>query len=137
MAISGKYDLKGLAKLNALGLKALCASTPYFAWILKGGKLTDLVFDFLGNWIANWGLVVMNLGAIYVNGEIDQGALDRAIDDGLQKIEKLGSKITKSQGEAIDEAVRNAARKFIRFGTADGVSLDADSGFQSGRDPSI
>ena len=137
MGLSGRYDFKGLAKLNALGIKALCASTPYLAWVLKGGKLTELIFEFIGNALANWGLVVMNLGAIYVNGEIDQSRLDKSIEDGLAEIARLGSKITKAQGEAIDEAVRKAARDFIKFGSVDGVPDDANSRFQSGSDPSF
>lgn len=132
MGLTGKYDFKGLAKLNALGIKALCASTPYLAWVLKGGKLTDLIFEFIGNALANWGLVVMNLAAIYVNGEIDQSRLDKSIEDGLAEIARLGVKITKSQGEAIDEKVRKAAREFIPFGSTDELRGDAASRFQGG-----
>jgi hypothetical protein len=135
MALTGKYDFKGIAKLNALGLKALLASSPYSAWVLKGGKLTDLCLELLGNWLANWGLVVMNLGAIYVKGEVDQSALDKAINDGLAEIEKKG--VTAKRGAEIDEAVRQAARDFIKFGSTDGMPDDADSGFQSRSDPSI
>jgi len=114
MGLTGKYDFKNISKLNALGFKALLASFPYTAWLLKGGKVLDLFLELLGNLAANKGLVVFNLGAIYVDGEVDQKVLDRAIENGWKQIETQGREnITEEQGRAIDEAVRKAADKFI------------------------
>lgn len=110
MALSGKYDFKGIKKFGATGLKVLFASTPYLAWILKGGPLTDAVLDFAANFLANRGLVIFNLGAIYVNGELDQSAFDKAMDDSIRKAEVPG--LTDAQKKAIDDEVIKAFRKF-------------------------
>lgn len=116
MGITGKYDFKGISKLNALGLKAMLATSPYTAWLLKGGTALDYALELFGNFFANRGLVVMNLGAIYVNGEFDQGAFDRAMDSGWSQIEQKGRpNISPKEGKAIDDAVRNAAENYIRF----------------------
>lgn len=115
MPISGKYDFPGIKKLNAVGIKAALASWPYTAWILKGGKLTDLFLEFIGNLLANQGLIIMNVGAVFVEGHFDQQGFDKAIDEGLEKVELGRSKLTPEQGKAIDDAVINAARKFIPY----------------------
>lgn len=114
MGLTGKYNFKNLSKLNALGFKALLASSPYSAWLLKGGKVLDLFLELIGNWAANKGLVFLNVGAIIVDGELDQKTFDQAIENGLKQIETKGKEnITPEQGKAIDDAVRRAAEKFI------------------------
>lgn len=115
MPLSGKYDFKGIKKWGAVGLKAALASTPYTAWILKGGKLTDLVLEFIANWLANNGLVVFNLGAIYVEGEWDQKQFDANMDDAMSKITIKGGrdKLSAAEKKAIDDEVIKAARDFI------------------------
>lgn len=110
MGVTGKYDFQGLKKLNALGLRALFSSTPWLAWLNKMPALLDM----LGNWAANKSLVLMNLGAISVNGEIDQKIFDRAIDEAWKQVEQKGrSNISPEEGMKIDEKVREAARRNI------------------------
>ncbi len=113
MGLSGKYNFNGIKKLNAVGLKAILASTPYFAWILKGGALTDAILEFIGNYIANYGLVLLNTGAIFVEGEFDQKSFDAHLDDAIKKVELSGGKLTPEQIKAIDDQVILAARRFI------------------------
>ena len=115
MGISGKYDFKGIKKTGRLGFKGALASSP-FAWFLKGGAFTDAVLDFATNWLANKGLIVMNVGAFYVNGELDQGALDKAIDIGIKAMENPDKKLTPQQMKEIDDAVIKAADKAIPYG---------------------
>lgn len=115
MPLSGKYDFKGIKKWGAVALKAALASTPYTAWVLKGGVLTDMILEFIANWLANNGLVVFNLGFIYVDGEFDQKQFDSNLDAAFDEIRNKGGRdaLTPEQKKAIDDEVINAARKFI------------------------
>lgn len=110
MSISGKYDFNGIKKQGASGLKLLLASDPATAWILKVPFLNSLLESFV-NWATNKGLVILNIGAIYVNGEIDQSALDKAIDEGLKKIGTL----TPEQMKEIDDKVIEAANRALPY----------------------
>ena len=116
MPISGKYDFKGIKKVGAVGLKAALTTSPYTAWFLKGGKLSDLILEFVVNFLANKGLIVFNIGAILVEGKWDQHSFDKAMEDALSQVEVSGSKLTPEQIKAIDDQVINAARKFIPYG---------------------
>lgn len=118
MPISGKYDFKGIKKLGRLNLKAALAVGP-FAWVLKGGAFTDSALDFISNWLANRGLIVINLGAIFVDGEFDQHDFDKAMDEGWEKIRKAGGteNLTPAQQKAIDDEVIKRFRDFARLST--------------------
>ncbi len=115
MAISGKYDFKGIKRMGAVGLRGAIASTPSLAWVNKFGSLTDLVLELLCNWMANNGLILLNTGAFYVNGKLDQKALDSAIDAGLRQIESTPN-LTPEQIKEIDDAVIKAADKALPYG---------------------
>lgn len=119
MGITGKYDFKGIQKAGRLGIRALLSSTTWGASLLASpfNKPLNVVIDWLVNYLANRGLVILNLGAIYVNGELDQKAFDKALDDGLKKVNNSPN-LSQEQRDAIDEEVRNAARRFFKFRTA-------------------
>lgn len=112
---SGRYDFQGIKKAGAAALAVALASSPSTAWILKGGKLTKLILEFVANLLANNGLVILNLGSIYVEGHFDQKQFDAVLQDGLDKLKLGKDKITPEQGKAIDDAVRDAARRFINI----------------------
>ena len=115
MAISGKYDFKGIKRMGAAGLRAAFAASPYTAWLNNLGALTDLILEFIANWLANNGLIILNTGAFYVNGELDQNALDNAIDAGLKKVGS-NPNLTPEQIKEIDDAVIKAADKALPYG---------------------
>lgn len=117
MPLSGKYDFQGIKKAGAAGLKVALASTTWGAALVKGPfhGTVNLLLEFVANWMANKGLVVFNLGAIIVNGKLDQFSFDKALEEGLNKVELGRDKISAEQGAQIDNAVIDAARKFIRF----------------------
>lgn len=122
MALSGKYDFKGIQKAGAAAIEAALATTTWGASFISGAffkifkPVEDLLIDTAVNWLANKGLIVLNLGGNWVNGEIDQASLDRSIDEGLKRVQLGRDKLTAAQGKAIDDAVINAADKFIDFG---------------------
>lgn len=116
MPISGKYDFKGIKKTGRLAIKAALASNPSTAWLNKFGSLADLLIEFGVNWLANRGLIFLNVGAFYVGGEFDQNALDKAIENGLKAVENPNKKLTPQQMKEIDDAVIKAADKALPYG---------------------
>lgn len=113
MGFTGKYDFPGIKKNGARTLRAAILTIPWLAWLAKFGKLFDFLLEALSNWMANKGLIILNVGAIYVNGEIDQKLLDRAIDDGLKKVAKGG--LTPQQMKEIDDEVIRAADRALPY----------------------
>jgi hypothetical protein len=118
MGITGKYNFVGIKKQGAIGLRLALLSSPSTAWLLKFGSLSEVLLQATANWFANKGLIVLNIGAIYVNGEIDQALLDRAIDSGIKAVENAGGSqnLTPEQIKEIDDAVIAAADKALVYG---------------------
>lgn len=115
MALSGKYDFQGIKKLGAAGIRSALATSPYTAWLNSLPALTDFLLEFIANWLANNGLILLNTGAYYVNGKLDQKALDSAIENGLKRVSS-GEKLTPQQIKEIDDAVIKAADKALPYG---------------------
>jgi len=115
MGLSGKYDFKGIKQAGAAGLRLALAASPYTAWLLKLSSFLDFVLEFFANWLANNGLVLLNVGANYVNGELDQKQMDSAMDEAISEIKNKGGKdkLTAQQKKEIDDEVIKAARKFL------------------------
>lgn len=144
MGITGKYDLTGIQKAAIAAIKAAIATTTWGASLFASAvfnffmPVAETVLGWAINWLANRGLIILNLGAIYVNGELDQAAFDKAIEDGLRKVQKGRDKITAAEGAKIDQDVIDAANRFIDFGAdPNSVPNNADPQLQSRRDPPI
>lgn len=114
MGLTGKYDFKGIKRLGGVGLRAFLSSMPATAWICRL-PFSETILELLSNWLANKGLMVLNIGAIYVGGEFDQRAFDRALDQAFSEIELKGGRdgLTAEQKKAIDDEVIRAARRFV------------------------
>lgn len=144
MGLTGKYNFPGIQAAGEAGIKAALASTSWGAAFLASvffkifAPAGDALLDEAVNWLANQGLIVLDLGAIVVNGAVDQSLFDQAMDAGITKVEQGRDKITAAQGKAIDDAVIKAARNFIRFNpNANSVPNNEPPGFQSGRDITV
>lgn len=124
MGITGKYNFPGIQKAGVAAIKAALATTGWGLALLANPffkffePVEEAAVEELINWAASEGLIILNLGAIYVNGEISQVLFDKALDDGLKLIEQGRDKITAKQGKAIDDDVIKAARRFIPFQSA-------------------
>lgn len=116
MGLTGKYDFKGIQKAGRLGIKAFIASTGWGAKLIASPfvKVLDLLIEWVTNWLANRGLIILNLGSIYISGEFNQSAFDKALDEGLKKVESNPG-LSEKQKEIIDNEVKKAARKFFKF----------------------
>lgn len=111
----GKYDFPGIKKVGTAAIEAVLAGTGWGAKII-GSPFRPVVKMLIGyavEWAANKGLVIINLGFIYVNGEIDQSRFDKAMDEALEKVKVPG--LSEKQKEQIDDEVRQAFRNFARL----------------------
>lgn len=114
MATLAKYDFKGIKRQGANGIKLALLSNPSTAWLAKAPGIEPFL-EFVVNWLANNGLVLLNIGAIYVNGNIDQRLLDRSIEDGLKRVELNGSTLNAAQIKEIDDEVIKAADRALPY----------------------
>lgn len=115
MALKGKYDFPGIRKAGTAALTAVVAGTAWGAWIIASPfkPVFDAAVGFMSEWLANRGLLIINLGAIYVAGEIDQAKFDEAFDEALKKAKIPG--LTDKQKKGIDDEVIKAFRRFGRI----------------------
>lgn len=120
MPTSGKYDFPGIKKLGAAGLRVALASSPATSWALKISWLIDPILEFFVNWAANNGLIVLNIGADFISGELDQRGFDSAMDNAMKEIAaKQGrDKLTPEEKKRIDDEVIKAARKLVVIGNS-------------------
>lgn len=143
MGITGKYNFPGIQNGAKAAIKAALATTGWGLALLANPffkffePVEDAAIDEAINFLANEGLIVLNLGAIVVNGEVDQTLFDKALDDGLKLVEQGRDKISDKQGRAIDDDVIKAARRYIDFGAPGGLPDNGDSGLQGRRNPSV
>lgn len=109
---TGKYDFPGIRKAGTAGIKALLALTSWGTWIITSpfNPLIDFLLNWISEWLANRGLIIINVGAFYVSGMFDQKSFDAAMEDGLKKASAPG--LTDKQKKVIDDAVIEAFRKF-------------------------
>lgn len=115
LGLLGKYDFRGIKKYGAKGLILAIESSSVGGVLLKWGfkGVLTAVLEALANWLANKGLIILNVGAISVSGEWDQKAFDASIEEALSKIQSLDGKLTPEQIKAIDDEVIRTARKFL------------------------
>jgi len=110
----GKYDFPGIKKAGTAAIEAVLAGTGWGASLISGPfkPVIKMLIGYGIEWAANKGLVVINLGFIYVDGQIDQSRFDKAIDDALEKVKVPG--LSQKEKDQIDDEVREAFRKFAR-----------------------
>ncbi len=118
MGITGRYNFPGIQKAAGAAIDALLAGTTWGAWILASpfkivlAPLRDLIVNFL----ANRGLIILNIGANIVDGAVDQAKLDAALDAGIKRVMQGRDKITPQEGKKIDDDVREAFDKDADLG---------------------
>jgi len=113
--MTGKYNFPGIKKAGTAAVEAVLAGTGWGAAILGSpfSPVFKMIIGYFVEWAANKGLVIVNLAAIVVNGEIDQSRFDKAFDEALEKVKVPG--LSEKEKEQIDAKVREAFRKFARL----------------------
>lgn len=109
---SGKYDFPGIRKAGTAGIKALLALTSWGTWLIASPfmPIVDFWLDWISEWLANRGLIMINVASFYIGGKFDQDKFDSAMEEGLKKAKAPG--LTDKQKKVIDDAVIDAFRKF-------------------------
>lgn len=117
MGLSGKYDFKGIQKVGGAGIRVLLSKWPWTAWLTRLKSFNSLL-NFGTNWLANHGLIILNVGANTIDGELDQRAFDSAFSKAIEEIKIKGGreKLTPAQIKAIDDEVIKAGRRHIVIG---------------------
>lgn len=112
---TGKYDFPGIRKAGAKALSMVLAGTTWGASILASPfkPVFEYIMGWAIEWLANKGLVIINLAVIYVDGELDQSKFDSSMDEALEKVKIPG--LSEKEKAAIDEKVRNAFRNFAHL----------------------
>lgn len=147
MGITGRYDFSGIQKAVGIAIDALLSATSWGVWLVASpfAPVVTIIRNMIVNWLANQGLIILNLGAIQTDGVIDQTKLDSALDDAFNKLKVGRDKITPAQGEAIDDEVRDAfdqdadvgATNSGSTGDTGGVSNVSSASVRSGNNPSL
>lgn len=110
MGFTGRYNFPGIQKAMGLVIDGLLVATTWGAWILASPFRPAVKFleNSLTNFLANQGIIVINVGVNIIDGVLDQKALDTALDEGIRRVMQGRDKITPKDGEAIDDKVRKA-----------------------------
>lgn len=113
MGLTGKYDFPGIKKAGVKGITLLLAGTSWGAALVAGPFkfVYDFLLELLINFLANKGLMVIDIGVFYVGGKFDQGSFDKAMNEGLERV-KSGKVLTPAQIKEIDQNVIDAFREF-------------------------
>ena len=113
-----KYNFKGIKKHNANGLKLALSAIPGLGFLGRMPIFSNLLLEWIGNEMANKGLIFLNIGYIEIDGHIDQNRFDNGVDNALKEISLNGGieKLTPEQIKAIDDEFLKDARKFIVIG---------------------
>lgn len=110
MGITGRYDFKGIQKAARVAIDAVLATTTWGIWLAKSAfaPAIGVIEDFIVNWLANHGLIIINVGLNIVDGVVDQKRMDAALDAGIKRVMQGRDKITPAEGKKIDDDVRKA-----------------------------
>jgi hypothetical protein len=89
---TGKYNFPGIRKAGIAAINAILAGTTWGAWLIASPflPLLDYAEGWLVEYLANKGLLIINLGIFYVEGKIDQSRFDSAFDEALKAIQYPG-----------------------------------------------
>lgn len=129
MGVTGRYDFKGIQKLVSVGINAFLATTAWGVWLLASPfrGFINALEDAAVNFLVNRGLIVLNIGAITIDGTVDQTKLDSALNDAFQKLQQGRDKLTLAEGKAIDDEVREAFDKDADIGAVNATATSVSN----------
>lgn len=121
--IARKHKFEGIGEATAALAMAALAANPKTVFLTGSliGKAVWFVIKLLSMGAASIGLVVVNLGAAKVETIITENNFDGSWESALKliaAIKEQGRELTDAEAEKIDGPVKDAFRKFGRFGRA-------------------
>lgn len=112
-----KYDFKGIKDKGARAILLALDSVPSIASIFTKLPFVRLIADkfleFAVNWLANKGLIVINIPYFIVDGHVDQKRFDESMEEGIARAKIPG--LSDKEKKVIDDKVIEAIRKFGRI----------------------
>lgn len=123
MGLTGRYNFPGIQKAVRAAITVLAASTTWGAWLIASpfqpviAALEDLAI----NWLVNRGLIIIDVGAVMIEGKINQEKLDSALDAAFTRLQVGRDKISPEEGAKIDAETTQAFDQFADV-NASGVS---------------
>lgn len=111
-----KHDFKGIKKLGATALFTAVASSP-FGFLTNGllGKITFFLLEKIANWLANQGLIILNVGAAYLKTNFEQKAFETAMQKAFELVDGKQGKLNPAEVKAIDDEVIKIFDDFAIF----------------------
>jgi len=116
-----KYKYEGIGETGAAMIVAALASNPSTAFLVAGfwGKAVWFMAKLLVMGLSSIGVVTLNVGVAKIQTILDEGNFDGTWESAqkiIADIHKQGRELTREEAEAIDAPIRDAFRKFGRFG---------------------
>lgn len=116
-----KHKLEGIGETGAAIIVAGISSNPSFAFLTAGflGRVTWFAAKLVCMGLASLGLVVLNVGAAKIETLVAQNNFDGSWESAqklIADIRKEGRELTDAEKAAIDRPVKDAFRRFGRFG---------------------
>ncbi len=116
-----KYKYEAIAEATAAMILVAIAANPSIAILAQGflGRVTFFVLKLLCMFLANLGLVILNVGAAKIETIIDGGNFDGSweqAEEMIKKIQDAGREMSQDEIKKIDQIAIDAFRKFISFG---------------------
>lgn len=116
-----KYKFWAIGEASASVIMAMMLANPGTAVFAQGflGKIMFWVFKILCAYLANLGLIVMNVGAAKLEVIADESKFDgswNTADNLIKKIRDTGRELTPEEIAEIDAPVIAAFEKFATFG---------------------
>ena len=110
-----KHRLEGIGEASAAVVLAALKANPNTSFLSGGiaGKIAFFFLKLLFMFLADLGLIVLNVGAEKLKTIIDQNDFDESFDDAEKLIEKIrstGRELTEDEIKSIDGPVIDAFR---------------------------
>ena len=111
-----KYQFDGIAKFNATLIFTALAGSSWGSFLTSGfvGRLVFFFLEKFGNWMANQGLAMANIGVDILITAHEKKNYDAVLEEAIHQVQSKRN-LTQEEIDAIDEKVKAAAKKFIAF----------------------
>lgn len=111
-----KYKFRGIAKFNAFLIFSAMAGGP-LAFLTTGivGTITFRLLEIAGNWFANQGLALLNIGVDVLIVAAQKNNYESVINKAIDKVKNHKGPMSKKKQKEIDDEVIDAVRDFIRM----------------------
>lgn len=124
MGITGRYNFTGIQKLVTTGVNTLLASTSWGVWLLASPfkPVLQALEDAAVNFLVNRGLIIIDIGAVVVDGQINEDNFNTALTNAFNQLRNGRDQITPTQGAKIDADTTAAFDKFADVNATDAAT---------------